>query len=566
MKDYPLYEVRNLVSIRDMVAQSVELYGDKPAFLVKREKGGPYTAICYRQMDMDVTAFGTMLLQRGFSGKKIALISENRYEWAVAYLASVNGESMIVPLDRELPEGDVANLIQTAEASCVIYSKKYSGWMRNLKNQLGTIECLINMDLEEDTEEELSFSKLLQQGKREIEEGSQIFKNVSIDPKEAKILLFTSGTTSSPKGVLLSHENIVTDLMAMCQMVYIDEKDIFLSVLPLHHTYECTCGFLCALYRGCTVAYAEGLKYILKNLKESKATMMLGVPALFENMYKRIWSTAKKNGLEKKMKKGLALSRVLLKFHIDVRKKLFAQIHETLGGHVRLFISGAAAIDPLVAKGFRDFGICFLQGYGITECCPIVALNRDKNWKDDAAGLAMPCMEVTLKNTDKDGVGEIICKGKNVMLGYYHNQQATDEAIQDGWFHTGDLAYQDEDGFFHITGRKKNVIVLKNGKNIFPEELETLLNRETYVLESMVVGEYDPQDGETYLHAQIVPDYEAIKGELGETTKEQLQKLAQQAVENVNRQNPLYKYIRRCSVRETEFVKTTTKKIKRYMN
>ena len=563
---YPLYEVRKLTTLTDMIEQSVSLYGDKNAFLVKRAKGEPYTGVTFLQLDKDMKALGTMFLSLGLDGKKIAVIGENRYEWAIAYLAAVNGQSVVVPIDRELPTEDVANLLKTAGASCVVYSKKHSAAMRELKDKISELELLVNMDLQEDTAEERSFFRLVEEGGRLFDTGDRSFEEGTINPEEARILLFTSGTTSFPKGVLLSHKNIVTDLMSMCQMLYIDEKDVFLSVLPLHHTYECTCGFLCALYRGSTVAYAEGLKYILPNLKEAKATMMLGVPALFENMYRRIWNAARKNGLDKKINTGLKISGLLRKLHIDMRRKLFAQIHETLGGNLRMFVSGAAAIDPLVAKGFQDFGISFFQGYGITECSPIVALNRDRQFLNDAAGLAMPCMEVKIIDRSADGVGEIVCRGENVMLGYYKDESATQEAFEGGWFHTGDLGYQDKEGFFHITGRKKNVIVLKNGKNIFPEELETLLNRNPFVLESMIVGEFNPQDGETTLCAQIVPDLAYVLETLGENADAQaLQKAAEDVVKEVNRRNPHYKYIKRCVVRENEFIKTTTKKIKRYM-
>lgn len=565
MKPYPLYDVRTITTIKDMTDQSIKLYAKKNAFLVKKEKGAPYTGITYEEFGNDLNGLGTAFHSLGLTGKRIAIISENRYEWALSYLASLNGNSTVVPLDKELPPEDIRNLLQTAQASGIIYSKKYSKAMQEIKAEFSFIDHLINMDLTEDTDTELSFQQLLSSGKKLVSEGSNTFQNTVINPDSANILLFTSGTTGNPKGVLLSHKNITTDLMAMCQMVYIDDKDVFLSVLPLHHTYECTCGFLCPLYRGCTIAYCEGLKYVLPNLKEAKATMMLAVPALFETMYGRIMKTVRKNGLEKKVNMGLKLSNFLRKIHIDKRRKIFAQIHETLGGNIRLFISGAAAIDPEVSKGFRDFGISFIQGYGITECSPIVALNRDYQYKDDAAGLALPCLEVKISEPDDNGIGEIICRGNSVMLGYYENEDATKEVFTDGWFHTGDLGYQDKEGFFHITGRQKNVIVLKNGKNIFPEELETLLNRNPYVSESMISGIYNEETGETELLAQILPDMETIHEVLADADEEKIKELMEEAVKEVNQRNPLYKHIHQCEVRHTAFIKTTTQKIKRYM-
>ena len=561
---YPLYEVRDIADIKDMLAQSISLYGQKPAFLVKKKSGGPYTPVTYAELGNDVEALGTAFLSLGLADKKIAVIGENRYEWAISYLAAVTGKSTVVPLDKELPAEDIGNLLTRADVSCIVYSGKLADTVLKLCGELSNPPVLVNMDLAADNDFERSLQALMKLGAELAANGNTEFRDAKIAPEQPQILLFTSGTTDIPKGVMLSHTNIVTDLKAMCQMIYIDDHDIFLSVLPLHHTYECTCGFLCALYRGCTIAHCEGLKHILQNMKEAGATMMLGVPAMFELMYKRLWATAKKNGLEKKLRLGLKVSAVLGALHIDVRKKLFQQIHDTLGGNVRLFISGAAAIDPAVSKGFRNFGISFLQGYGITECAPIVAVNRDKAYQDSAAGLAMPCLDLNIADKDADGIGEIVCRGKNVMLGYYQNEEATKQVFENGWFHTGDLGYLDPDGFLHITGRKKNVIVTKNGKNIFPEELETLLGRNPYVLESMIVGEFEPSDGETYLRAQIVPNFEHIRDAHGELSAEEIQKLMEQAVKEVNDRNPLYKYIRRVTVREKEFEKTTTKKIQRY--
>lgn len=562
-KPYPLYQVRRIESIRDLLQQSISLYGPKAAFLVKHGKNTPYTGISFTQLGADVTALGTAFLQRDF--EKIAVIGENRYEWAISYLAAVTGKATVIPLDKELPAEDIANLLGVAQASCIIYSKKLRPAVQSILPSLSPQPVLVCMDDVDTLDGELTLSMLLEQGRTAVKNGDTCYQQVQINPERAQILLFTSGTTAFPKAVMLSHKNIVTDLMAMCQMIYIDDKDIFLSVLPLHHTYECTCGFLCPIYRGCTIAYGEGLKSILQNLKEARCTMMLGVPALFETMYKRLWSTAKKNGLDKKLRTGLQLSRALQKLHIDVRKILFKPVLDNLGGNLRLFISGAAAIDPKVSAGFRDFGIAFLQGYGITECSPIVAVNRDNCFKDDAAGLFMPCMDVKLADVSDDGTGEIICRGDNVMLGYYQNDEATQQAFLDGWFRTGDLGSIDAQGFVHITGRKKNVIVTKNGKNIFPEELETLLNRDPNVLESLVYGVYEPSDGETYPCAQLILNMEHICGEHGGTpSAETLQQIAEQAVKTVNDRNPLYKYIRRVTVRETAFEKTTTQKIKRY--
>ena len=557
MKNYAYYEVDTITSIKDMIANSVKKYGDKDAMLIKKKTGEPYTHITYKQLDKDIEALGTAFLDLNLSGEKIALLSETRYEWYISYLGTVNGESIVVPIDKELPSDDWKHLLEIANVSAVVYSKKFSEDMKKAKEEIDSLEYLINMDLEESNEDELSVWQLVKDGCEKIENGDTRFKDVKIDVNEARILLFTSGTTAMSKGVLHSHKTITTNLMNMCKMTFIG-NDIFLSVLPIHHTYECTCGFLCPLYRGCTIAQCEGLKYILKNISEAKPTMILGVPAIFEVMYKRIWATAKKNGIESKLKFALKLSNGLRKIGIDLRRKLFKQVIDNFGGNLRLLISGAAAINPDVSKGFEDLGVAFLQGYGITECAPIVALNRDKFYKHDSAGYPCVGMELKIENPDSEGIGELICKGDNVMLGYYENEEATNEVLKDGWFYTGDLAYMDEDGFVHITGRKKNVIIASNGKNVFPEELETFLNEDANILESMVY-----QDGED-INAIIVPNYEYIKEANPDATKEDIEKIINEVVDALNKRNPLYKYIRNVEIRDTELIKTTTKKIKRY--
>jgi len=565
-KNAPLYAVRKITDLRDMVSQSAEIYGDKAAFLVKRNGSSEYQPISFVQFKKDIEAFGTALIHLGLQGKRIAVMGENRYEWAVTYLAVVNGVGVIVPLDKELPVSEIENLIRTSKADAIVYSGKYHEDIMSINSISEQIQYYINMDEINEEDKILSFWNLTEKGKRLLEQGDRSFENTKIDPEEMRILLFTSGTTGLAKGVMLSHRNICTNLMSMCTMLYVGEKDTFLSVLPLHHTYECTCGFLAPIYRGCTIAYCEGLRHIVKNLKEAKATIMLGVPLIFESMYKKIWQQAKKNGLLGKMKMALGLNRVLKVFGIDVSKKLFAKIHENLGGHMRVLISGAAAIDPAVAKGFRDFGILLVQGYGLTECAPIVALNRDCWYKDDAAGLPLPGMEVKIDRPNEEGIGEIVCKGGNVMMGYYENESATAAVMKDGWFYTGDLGFKDKDGFIHITGRKKDVIVTKNGKNIFPEEVESYLNRSAYISESLVWGRYDENTGETYVNAQIRPDFEAIEEEFGKDyPEEEIKKLIGNEVKKVNHSIPSYKRITDFTIRKEEFMKTTTKKIKRYL-
>jgi len=568
MKNIPLHEVRPIKNLKEMLNSSVEIYGEKPAFLAKRKGNENYQPITYRQFKSDVDSLGTALINLGLKGKKIALIGENRYEWAVSYLATVNGTGIIVPLDKELPQNEIENLLVRSNAAAVIFSGSKSEEISNIMNKVDFVEFYVNMDLETDQDNVLSFNTLVQKGNILLNSGDPGFLDAQIDEESMTSLLFTSGTTEKSKAVMLSHRNISSNLMAMCSMLYISDKDIFLSILPIHHTYECTCGFLCQIYRGSTIAYCEGLRHILKNLQESKATVMNGVPLIFEAMYKRIWEQAsKKPGMSKKLKTAVKISNLLRKFGINITRKVFAPIHENFGGHMRMFISGAAGIDPLVAKGFRDFGIHFVQGYGLTECSPIVTLNRSMDFKDDAAGLPLPNLEVIIDNPNSEGVGEIIVKGPSVMLGYYEDTLATEQAFEGGWFHTGDMGYMDNDGFIHITGRKKNVIVTKNGKNIYPEEIETLLNRSSYIKESLVYGKDDEVFGDVVVSAVIVPDLEKMQQDFPdkEMTQKEVYDLIQKEVKSVNKDLVIYKYIKDFKLREDEFAKTTTKKIKRYM-
>lgn len=565
MKNGDLYAVRPIKNLKDMLDSSVEIYGDKAAFLSKPKGQADYIPISYKQYKYDVEAFGTALINLGLNGGRIALIGENRYEWSITYLAVVNGTGVVVPLDKELPANEIELLLERSEADAIIYSGSVKEKIEPLLKKTTSMRYFISMDREEDKGNLLSFNRLLEKGRALLKDGMREFIDAEIDADVMKMLLFTSGTTDTAKAVMLSHRNVSDNLMNMCAMLYIDEKDTFLSILPIHHTYECTCGFLCQLYRGCTIAYCEGLRHIVKNLKESKATMMLGVPLVFESMYRQVMNQAIKAKGKEKIQFAIGLSNSLRKIGIDIRSKLFKQIHEALGGHMRMFISGAAGIDPQIARGFRELGMPLVQGYGLTECAPIVALNRNSYYKDEAAGLPLPNLQVEIDSPDEDGIGEIKCKGSSVMLGYYENPKATAEVIRDGWFYTGDSGFIDKDGFVHITGRKKNVIITGNGKNVFPEEIETLLNRSPYIKESLVYGK-GQSDGDTKICVRIVPDFEKIREDIENNviSDETAEKIIEKEIKNINRTMVSYKYIKEITLQEEEFIKTTTKKIKRH--
>ncbi|NLO37432.1 MAG: AMP-binding protein [Clostridiaceae bacterium] len=581
MKNIPLYDVRTIRDLRDMLRQSVKHYGDTTAFLIKdphvlkrdaalagapTDKNQPYLPVTYRQFGQDVDTLGTYLSSLPLESARVAILAETRYEWYVTYMATVNGVGIVVPLDKELPTAEIASLLNRSHADILVYAPSKRKEVDAIRDQVPSVRYFVSMDPEEAGGQDHSFWDWLDEGQTALQGGDKRFLEAPIDPSVLSILLFTSGTTAKSKAVMLSHSNICINLMAMCQMVDIVPDDVFLSVLPLHHTYECTCGFLCPIYRGATVAVCEGLRHITRNMQESQVTVMLAVPLMVELFYKRILKSATADPkLAKKFRIGLKLSNGLRKIGVDKRKTLFKRIHDTFGGHLRLLIAGGAAIDPAVLKGMRDLGIFSIQGYGLTECAPILALNRDVWYNDRAAGLALPGVEIRVVDKDENGIGEIIGKGPNVMLGYYENDEATQEVMDaDGFFHTGDLGYLDKDGFVIITGRKKNVIVTKNGKNIFPEEIEFLLSQSDYIQESLVSGAED-EEGETYVKAEIFPNEEKIKETLGDVplAGDAVRQLIGEEVRKVNHTLTTYKYIRQFTLRDTEFEKTTSKKIKR---
>lgn len=566
MTSKPNREVRQIRDLKDMLVQSAELYGDNEAFYLK-SKDGTYKGITYREFKREVDSLGTALVDLGLKGKFIAVIGENRYEWCLTYLAVANGVGIIVPLDRELPRDEIENLLIRSHASAVVFSGTHEKDMRLISSAVPQVEYFINMDADEDDGRFLSMKKIIQKGADLLDAGDRTYIDAEIDPDAFGILIFTSGTTDLAKGVMLSHRNIVSNIMSVCSVLYIDDTDSTLIMLPLHHTYACTTSFLLILYNGCRISFIEGLRHIAKNMKETNPSIIMAVPLLLESMYKKIWDSINKQKSTYKVKAALVVSKLLLLLGIDARKKLFRQIHENMGGRLRLIISGAAALDPAVSKGFRNFGIPLMQGYGLTECSPIVTVNQLERFRDDSIGLPLPCNEAMIYKPNKDGVGELIVKGSNVMLGYFENSLATEKAFRDGWFHTGDLARMTREGFFSITGRKKNVIVTKNGKNIYPEEVEAYLNKSPFIAESMVYGKEDEASEETFVYAMIVPAMDIIKERLGksEVTEDEVFRIIDAEVKNVNKKMPLYKRILRFTIRQEEFAKTSTRKIKRYM-
>lgn len=560
-----LYKFREISDLKDMVNSSAELFSEKDAYLVKLVSGQEYTPIKYKQFKEDIDALGTKFLELGLKGRKVAVVGENSYKWITSYLAVTNGTGVIVPLDRELPAKEMANLLTRAEVGAIVYSKKMEKTITETMKYLEQpVKYRICMEQGELTDT-LNLDVLLEEGKKLIEEGNHSFIDAKIDRDAMCSLLFTSGTTGLAKGVMLSHKNITANVYNMSKYVAIPPNDIGLSVLPMHHSYELTCHIFTAIYQGMTVAICEGLKYITKNMTEAPAGVMLGVPLVFEAMYKKILKQAQAAGKLEKMKKMIAVSKALKLYkHPKIVKNIFKDVHKALGNHMNLFIAGGAAIDPSVIENFQALGIPMIQGYGMTENAPIIAVNKDKYSKPSSVGLPMPGTEIKIIDKDKNGVGEIICKGDSVMIGYYNNPEETAQVLKDGWLYTGDYGYFDKDGFLYVCGRKKSVIVTKNGKNIFPEEVEFYLTQNKFIQEVLVHGIVDEKSGDTVVKAEVYLDIDSITQQEGELSTDELRMFVKKEIDKINEQMPLYKRVKRFRIREKEFEKTTTRKIKRF--
>lgn len=560
-------ESRPIANIKHMLETSVELYGDNVAFMQKDSNDAPYRSITYKEMLADVNGLGTALIAKGLKGKRIAVIGENCSQWAISYLAAVCGTGIVVPLDKELSQEELKKLVIKADVACVLFAKKHEKAFKEMRDSGDTkIEYLVNFTSEEETDGVLSWKALKEEGKRLVAAGDRSFLDAEIDNEIMNILLFTSGTTGASKGVMLSHRNIAADLMVAPTVLKVNEWDIFFSVLPLHHTYECTCSFLMPLYKGAAIAYCQGLKYITRNLAEVRPTMFLGVPALFEKLYTAIWKNIKKQGKEELIKKIIRINNKTKKVGIDVGKVFFKKITAVFGGRMRLLICGGAAINPDVLNGIRNFGILALQGYGLTECAPMGALNPDTVPNAASIGVPFPGCDMKLVDINEEGIGEICLYGDNVMLGYYEMPEETAEAIdEEGWFHTGDMGYIDKEGYAFITGRKKNVIITKNGKNVYPEEIEYQLSNISFVEESFVFEQDSADEQDTVIVASIKPDQEAMEEALGGGyTEEQAKKLVWSEVDKLNADAPSYRRIKRVIIRKSDFIKNSSKKLIRF--
>lgn len=564
--DNKLYEVRRVTDLRDMIRSSAKLYGNQAAFLQKDKPGGTFQPVTFNEFKEKMNALGTRLMDLGLGGKKIAVVGESCWQWVLTYFAVVCGVGVIVPLDKNLPMEEMKNLIQRSGASALVYTKRSEKNLAPLLEDPGQLEQFISIGAEEHSDKALSLEQLIAEGERLLKEGIREYVDVDINPDQMATLMFTSGTTGMAKGVMLSHKNIVANVMNMSKLVKVSGL-IGLSILPIHHAYEFTCDICTSLYQGATIAVCEGIRYIQKNMVEIKPDVVLGVPLVFEKMYKGMWKQAANRGEDVKLRNAIDLSRRMKMYNNQkLMKKLFKAIHQNMGNNMKLMIAGGAAIDPQVIEDFEAMGIPMIQGYGMSECAPIIAVNSDRYSKAASVGKPMPGTQVKILNPDADGVGEVVCKCDSVMLGYYDNPEATEEVLKDGWLYTGDLGYLDEEGFLYLTGRKKTVIVTKGGKNIFPEEVEAVLMENDLIQEALVYGKEDEKVGNVMVTADIYPNYELLKKTKGEMNRSDIYHFYKELVDGINAKMPPYKAIKRINIRETEFNKTTTGKIKRYGN
>ena len=557
-------KVLEVTDLKDMLKKTGDLYGNRPGYKIKIGEG-QYKTYTHKEIRDMVNYLGTSLVDLGLKGKRVAVIGENRYEWELAYLAVVCGTGVVVPIDKSLPANELEEVIERSEVEAIFYSKKYQDIIEKIKySEKNKLKHLISMDLDANIEGVYSQRELIENGKKLIEQGNRGFLDAKINPEEMSIMLFTSGTTSKSKIVALCHRNLVSNLMDFTSVLDVDCNDRDLSFLPLHHVFECTVGMLFSLYIGAERSFCQGIRHIVENLNEYKITYASFVPAIYESMHKTILKNFEKEGKSEILRNMMEENK---NKSMSEKKEIFKDIHNIFGGCIRLFISGAAALDPAVENDFRDWGINLCQGYGLTETSPVIGVETNDEFRVGSIGKALPSIQAKIEDANDEGMGELVVKGPNVMLEYYEDKKATSEVLHDGWFATGDLAKIDEDGYIFICGRKKSVIVLKNGKNIFPEEMENLVNKIEGVSESFIFGKQQSDDKEDIkINVEIVFDREIMKEAYKAETDEEIRKVLSDKIKDINKIMPKYKAIRGMIITEEPLIKTTTNKIKRQAN
>ena len=556
--------VQEFKDIKELIYNSAKIYANNIAFIVKHQEGKDktYENITYKMLLGHINALGTKLYNMGLKNKRIAILGRNRYEWALGHLTTLLGGIVSIPLDKDLQIDELENSLIRSKADAIYFDEKYIEKIEEIKSRNTTnvkkYICMSKMAGYDD------IYSLKEEGQKLLEDGNKEYISAKIDENAMNILLFTSGTTSKSKAVMLSQKNIASNIYAMQRVEDIRSTDSNLAFLPMHHIFGSTC-LIMMLACGVRTSFPDGLRYVAQNLKEYEVSVFVGVPLLVEAIYNKVVKEIDKQGKTKLIKNAIRVSNFLLKFHIDIRRKLFKPIIDQLGGKMRFVISGGAPLDPKIQKGFIDLGIDMVQGYGLTETSPVIAAENMYKSRTGSIGVPMENVTVEIVNKDDNGIGELRAKGPNVMLGYYENEEETKNVLKDGWFYTGDLGYIDKDGFIFITGRQKNMIVLKNGKKIFPEEIETLVNRIDLVEECMVFGMPDEKDkNDVKLSVKVVYNKDEVKQKYGDISFEEIRDIIWDRIKNeVNTTVPRYKHIMNMILTDKELIKTTTKKVKR---
>ena len=564
-KSRKVHEAQKINNYRELLKRVEKNFSSNIAYKYKKDpssKEPEYIEKTYKDVVKDIKYLATGLLNMKLEGKKIALVGNNRYEWCISYLAITSGNMIVVPLDKALPDNEIESLINRSGAEAVIFDKKFADIMIKIKKENNKLKELICMD-NINNDEIKKYEDILKEGKKAIKQGNKKYEKIKINENKPSIMLFTSGTTNIPKAVLLSQKNICSNISAIATWVKIYETDTLLSFLPIHHTFECTITFLYGLYSGATVAFCDGLKHIQKNLAEYKVSIFVAVPLVLETMYKKIQHAIKEKGKTKLINTMTKISNALLKCKIDIRRKIFKEVLDNFGGNLRVVFYGAAPMNKETIIGYNNLGIDLIQGYGLTETSPVISAETDKEKRPGSVGLVLPNLEAKIENPDNEGIGEITVKGPSVMLGYYENEEETKKVLKNGWFSTGDFGYIDDDGFLYVTGRKKDIIVLKNGKNVYPQEIEFLINKIPYVVESLVYSR-EKDNTDTMLCAKIVYDEERIKNLLGEKTEKEYKEIIWNEIKEINKNLPVFKHIKNIKITKEPLAKTTTQKVKRY--
>ena len=572
-RNEPYEEVTNFKTIKEAFLQASSTFADKECILEKPDHKEAYKVTTYREFRNDVLALGTAMVNKlGLKDKRVVIIGETQYGWYLSYMTMLCGVGIAVPADKELPENELENVIKRSRASAIIYSPKKADEIKKVKENIPEVQYFIEMKSDKELDgKDVGIEYLIKQGRIDINEGDNRFEKIKIDPEEFKVLIFTSGTTSNSKGVMLNNRNLAENINAVTAYVKLYPTDRMFSVLPLHHCYESTIGFLFPMAMGASVAVCEGLRYIVPNLQEVKPTAVLTVPLLVENIYKKINETIKKSGKEKLVNTMIQVTNTLKNVGVDVKKKVFKDIYNNLGGNLRIIVSAAAPIDKKVGLWLKDIGITFLQGYGLTETAPIAALTPEYKPMIGSAGKAVVGTDIKVEDPNENGEGDLLIKGPTVMMGYYEDEEETAKVMtKDGYFRSGDIGYRDQDGYIFITGRSKNVIVTQSGKNIYPEEIEMLLGKIDEIKECMVYGK-EPDENDTkrdakelIITARVIVNKDKIKELHGDISDKEIYDIIWNKIKEVNKQLTSYKAIKSLEIKEGEFEKTTTMKIKRF--